>query len=352
MVLDFRTGDAIRTYVDGADVARYSQTGVVTPDHNIRTKNFPLLIPAPAADALDEFKLAVQQAVDRYVADYHVYFARNNVRLGGRKDRTRPGAARGVGAGFWVCLALGKAPGKPPSQRILRKTRWARSPTRKPSGASTAFPKPTCSTLNTGRWNKRSWPRVRKKPMAGQVVAVTGGGGGIGAAIAAAFVREGAEVAILDVDPDAAAKVANRIGGLAVTCDVTSADSVQAAFAAIVARYGGVDVVASNAGAAWRGRIGDVNDATLRQSFELNFFGHQMVAQAAVKIMRAQDTGGGLLFNTSKQAVNPGQDFGHLWSAQGRNIIPDAAICSGSRRRWHPRQCGQCGSYPPWPFGR
>ena len=66
----------------------------------------------------------------------------------------------------------------------------------------------------------------------------------------------------------------------------------------------------SNAGAAWQGRIGEVDEAMLRKSFELNFFGHQRVAQAAVKIMLAQGTGGCLLFNVSKQAVNPGPNFG------------------------------------------
>ena len=48
----------------------------------------------------------------------------------------------------------------------------------------------------------------------------------------------------------------------------------------------------------------------LRDSFELNFFAHQSVAQQAVRIMLAQRTGGCLLFNVSKQAVNPGADFG------------------------------------------
>ena len=51
-------------------------------------------------------------------------------------------------------------------------------------------------------------------------------------------------------------------------------------------------------------------EAVLRESFELNFYGHQRVAQAAVKIMRAQGTGGCLLFNVSKQAVNPGPNVG------------------------------------------
>jgi NAD(P)-dependent dehydrogenase (short-subunit alcohol dehydrogenase family) len=48
----------------------------------------------------------------------------------------------------------------------------------------------------------------------------------------------------------------------------------------------------------------------IRQSFELNFYGHQRAAQAAVKIMLQQGTGGCLLFNVSKQAINPGADFG------------------------------------------
>ena len=117
---------------------------------------------------------------------------------------------------------------------------------------------------------------------------------------------------MLDIDAKAAARQAKSIGGaaIAVACDVTDTKSVRAAFDAVVARFGGVDILVSNAGAAWQGRIGEVDEATLRKSFELNFFAHQKVAQAAVKIMLAQGTGGCLLFNVSKQAVNPGANFG------------------------------------------
>lgn len=59
-----------------------------------------------------------------------------------------------------------------------------------------------------------------------------------------------------------------------------------------------------------RGESADVDEDILRQSFELNFYGHQRVAQAAVRVMNAQGIGGVLLFNASKQAVNPGPDFG------------------------------------------
>jgi NAD(P)-dependent dehydrogenase (short-subunit alcohol dehydrogenase family) len=95
-----------------------------------------------------------------------------------------------------------------------------------------------------------------------------------------------------------------------LACDVTDPDSVAAAFGHVRETFGGVDIVVSNAGAAWQGAIGEVSDEVLRRSFELNFWAHQTVAQNAVSVMRAQGIGGCLLFNASKQAVNPGPGFG------------------------------------------
>jgi NAD(P)-dependent dehydrogenase (short-subunit alcohol dehydrogenase family) len=154
--------------------------------------------------------------------------------------------------------------------------------------------------------------KSNEKSLARQVAVITGGGSGIGAATAKAMAKEGAEVAILDRDLEAAKAAAKKIGGkaLAVECDVTNPQSVRKAFDAVVSVFGGVDIVVSNAGAAWQGTIGKVDDETLRKSFELNFWAHQAVAQQATRIMQAQGTFGCLLFNTSKQAVNPGKDFG------------------------------------------
>jgi NAD(P)-dependent dehydrogenase (short-subunit alcohol dehydrogenase family) len=139
---------------------------------------------------------------------------------------------------------------------------------------------------------------------------VTGAASGIGLATAKAFAAEGAAVSVLDLSAEAAEQAAKAVGGVAVACDVTDRASVRAAFARIVERFGGVDICVSNAGAAWQGRIGEVADEVLRKSFELNFFAHQSVAQEAVAVMMKQGTGGALLFNVSKQAVNPGPDFG------------------------------------------
>jgi NAD(P)-dependent dehydrogenase (short-subunit alcohol dehydrogenase family) len=147
------------------------------------------------------------------------------------------------------------------------------------------------------------------KPLTGQVAFVTGAGA-IGAATAKALAADGAAVAILDINGALADKAAAEVKGLGLQCDVTKPDQVRQAFALVCERFGGVDIVVSNAGAAWQGRIGEVSDELLRQSFELNFFAHQTVAQQAVRIMLQQGTGGVLLFNISKQAVNPGEKFG------------------------------------------
>jgi lactate dehydrogenase-like 2-hydroxyacid dehydrogenase len=160
---------------------------------------------------------------------------------------------------------------------------------------------------------------AKELPLAGQIAAISGAAGTIGFATAKAFAAAGAEVALLD--RRAAAGKARRSAALALSCDVTDTASVGAAFARIAETFGGVDIVVSNAGAAWQGRIGEVDEATLRQSFELNFYGHQRVAQAAVKIMLAQGTGGCLLFNVSKQ-VNPDRISGH--TCRRRDAVPGA----------------------------
>jgi NAD(P)-dependent dehydrogenase (short-subunit alcohol dehydrogenase family) len=117
---------------------------------------------------------------------------------------------------------------------------------------------------------------------------------------------------LLDIRPGAADAAAKKLGGttLGIECDVTNGVAVRNAIDRVAAQFGGLDIVVSNAGAAWQGRIGEVEDEVLRRSFELNFFAHQTVAQHAVRVMLAQGTGGCLLFNVSKQAVNPGPDFG------------------------------------------
>ena len=157
-----------------------------------------------------------------------------------------------------------------------------------------------------------------RKRLEGCVVAVTGAAGAIGAAIARAFADEGGAVALLDLDGEAAERTARSIGGatFAAACDVTDSTSAAEAIATVVRRFGGLDILVSNAGSATTGAMATLDDEALRRSFDLNLFGHQNVARAAVRVFAAQRLGGVLLFNASKQALNPGPDFGAYGAAK------------------------------------
>ncbi len=310
-VLAFRTSPAILDYVSGMDVARYSQAGVVTPDHTIRTKNWPLLVPAPQAGKLDEWAGAVQAAVGDYAARYHDYFVRNNARAGGMKTELDPMPRVVLVPGLGLFGAGASAKAAAIAADIAENT-VAVITDAEAIGRFQSICEADMFDMEYWSLEQAKLGRAAEKPLARQVAVITGGGSGIGAATARAFAAQGAEVAILDRDGAAARDVAESIGGatLAVECDVTDGAAVSAAFDTVVRAFGGVDIVVSNAGAAWSGAIGTVDEDVLRKSFELNFWAHQCVAQNAVAVMRAQGTGGCLLFNVSKQAVNPGRDFG------------------------------------------
>ena len=309
MVMDFRATRAVRAFVDGRDLGRYSQQGTATPDHVIRTKQKPLIVPAPVAGDLDAFTAGVRAALGAYQKDYHAYFARNNKRQKIKKtelDRL-PRLILVPGLGLFGLGASSKAAA---IAADLGETNVDVITAAEALSSYRVIDEPDIFDIEYWSLEQAKLGKGAEKPLARQVCAVTGGGSGIGAATARAFAAKGAEVVVLDRDEKAARAVAASIGGLGIGCDVTSEKSVDAAFDKISAAYGGVDIVVSNAGAAWQGRIGDVSAKVLRESFELNFWGHQNVSQKAVRVMRAQGTGGCLLFNTSKQAINPGPDFG------------------------------------------
>jgi len=311
LVLDFRTNDAILNFVNGADIARYSQAGVITPDHTIRTKDWPLVAPPLDGARLDDFRAAARAAAAQFVARYDDYFHRNNARVGGGKTMLDPAPRVILTPGLGL-FGLGRSKKDARVAADLAETAVEGITDAEAIGRFAPIGEEDMFDCEYWSLEQAKLSAAKPLPLAGQVAVITGAGGAIGAATARALSAAGAEVALLDLEMEAAREKAASIGGaaLAVQCDVTDTSSVQAAFAAVVEAFGGVDILVSNAGAAWQGRIGEVDEATLRKSFELNFFAHQKVAQGAVKIMLRQGTGGCLLFNVSKQAVNPGPNFG------------------------------------------
>jgi len=149
-------------------------------------------------------------------------------------------------------------------------------------------------------------------PLTGKVVLVTGGAGAIGLATAQAFAEAGANAFLVDLEDTALATALEKLGPGhgEISLDITAPGAADTAIGACVTRFGGLDIMVSNAGAAWTGEMAVLDDALLRKSFELNFFAHQTFSKAAAAVFEAQGRGGQILFNVSKQAVNPGKGFG------------------------------------------
>ncbi len=308
-VTTFRTSPAIRRFVDGAELSRYSQQGTVTPDHAIRIKPKPVILPRPVADDVQGFVKKSAKAIEKYEEAYRAYFARNNANQDTPKTQLDavPRVLLVPGLGFF---AAGNSAKAADVAADVYENNVEVITAAEGIGRFRSISEPDMFDIEYWSLEQAKLGGAKEAPLARQVAVITGAGGAIGQATARAFRAAGAEVALLDLDERSIAALAGDIGALAVPCDVTDDAAVAKAFAAAAARFGGVDILVSNAGAAWQGKIGEVDEKILRDSFELNFFAHQRVARAAVAMLRAQGTGGCLLFNASKQAVNPGKDFG------------------------------------------
>ncbi|WP_333836302.1 bifunctional rhamnulose-1-phosphate aldolase/short-chain dehydrogenase [Novosphingobium sp.] len=150
------------------------------------------------------------------------------------------------------------------------------------------------------------------KPQVGRVAFITGGAGGIGAATAARFLREGACVVLADRDAaaveDVRAGFARQFGKdvvRAVTCDVTDEDQVEAAFATAAREFGGVDVVVANAGIASSAAVEDTTLELWHRNYDVLAQGYFLTARSAWPLLkRMKDQGGtSVVFIGSKNGV-------------------------------------------------
>jgi NAD(P)-dependent dehydrogenase (short-subunit alcohol dehydrogenase family) len=139
-----------------------------------------------------------------------------------------------------------------------------------------------------------------------KVAAVTGGGSGIGEAIALLFAKQGAQVAVVDVDEPAARRTADRIaaaGGQAraLRADVTERASVRAAFVNIEADLGRLDILVNNAGVAHVGTVESTAEEDFDRLYRVNVKGLYLCTQAALPLMLRG--GGGVILNMASIAA-------------------------------------------------
>ena len=137
----------------------------------------------------------------------------------------------------------------------------------------------------------------------GKTALVTGAAQGFGFGIAETFVREGARVAVLDINGDKAKEAARAIGrkAFAVTCDVGKAKSVDKAVEKILAKVGRLDIVVNNAGTTHRNKpMTEVTEEEFDRIFAVNVKSIYLMARATVPHFRQH--GGGVILNIGSTA--------------------------------------------------
>jgi 3-oxoacyl-[acyl-carrier protein] reductase len=136
-----------------------------------------------------------------------------------------------------------------------------------------------------------------------KIAIVTGAGSGMGEAIAHTYAREGARVAVLDVNEQAANRVASAIGAaaLAVACDVTSKADIVRAVEMTEKKFGVTDILVNNAGVAHVNKpLMEIDEREFDRVFDVNVKGLFVFTQAVVPGMRRQ--GGGVIVNIGSTA--------------------------------------------------
>jgi 3-oxoacyl-[acyl-carrier protein] reductase len=142
----------------------------------------------------------------------------------------------------------------------------------------------------------------------GKVAFVTGAGGGFGEGIAQAFVREGARVAVVDLNADAARRVAGALGAAAlpVACDVSDGAQVRAAVAQAVAAFGVPDIVVNNAGTTHRNQpMLGVDEAMFDRVFAVNVKSIFHTTHALLPLLRERGRGGSIINIGSTAGIRP-----------------------------------------------
>ena len=307
-IVNYKINNKLKYFMNGKNVKTYSSKGTATPDHVIRVKPFPLIITPKRNSSLNDFKIIAQKAMTNYRKKYISYFNKNKKKVRGKKVMldTSPRVVLIPNVGVFTVgkdLVAAKIAGD------LTETNAKVIASVEETSKYKFIPEK--DLFDVEYWSlEQAKIKRKKKQLEGNVVVISGATGTIGFATYKMFKNYGAEVVLLDNNLQRLNELQKKINDLCIHCDVTNKKNIKNAFKIICEKLGGIDILISNAGTAPGGAIGEVSDDHLRKSFEINFFAHQNCASEAVKIMKQQNIDGCLLFNISKQAVNPGKNFG------------------------------------------
>ena len=316
MIVRYDPSPRIRAFVDRSDLARISQQGPATPDHVLRTKRLPLVL--PSTDPAE-----APQAIARYEDAYGAYVQDHADPADEFRHDPGPRIVLAPGVGMFT---TGRSAGEADAvARIYRHTMNVIEGAESMGGYA--------ALSKRDLFNVEYWPlelyKLKLAPpdreLAGRIALVTGAASGIGRATAQRLASSGAHVFVTDIDVAGAEAASGQItdaGGTAdpLALDVTDEDGVALAIESVLLAVGGIDILVSNAGIADAASIDALTSAAWQRSLDVNATGHFLVTRAAVGAMRRQGIGGSVVLVCTKNAFDPGRDFGAYSAAKAAQL--------------------------------
>ncbi|GAB4051458.1 bifunctional aldolase/short-chain dehydrogenase [Catellatospora paridis] len=282
--------------------------GTSCPDHFLRTKVRPMVLDLPPTAPLDQTAARLRELHAAYRADYTRYY----------DEHAEPGSPAMRGADPAVVLVPGvgmftfgttKQTARVAGEYYLNAINVLRGA----EAVSRYAPIDEREKFRIEYWalEEAKLARLPKpKPLATRIALVTGGGSGIGRAIAHRLAAEGACVVVADRDADAAQRVATEIGGtdlaIGVRADVTDAAAVRDMVRSACLAFGGVDLVVNNAGLSISKPLLDTTEADWDSQHDVMAKGSFLVAREAARVLIAQGMGGDIVYISSKNSVFAG----------------------------------------------
>jgi rhamnulose-1-phosphate aldolase/alcohol dehydrogenase len=305
----FDDSDAVLEFVCSHDLPALAALGTSCPDHFLRTKIRPLLIDFdPAAPNFDRLVASLDDALAAYRADYVDYHSRCQ-----REDSPAVRDANPIiylipGVGM-LSFAKDKATARIAGEFYVNAINVMRGA----NGVDTYVGLPEQEAFDIEYWllEEAKLQRMPKpKSLAGRIALVTGGAGGIGQAVARQLLQEGACVMLTDIDQEALdeayqglCKLAGKDSVATVCANITSEEDVEAILTATALRFGGVDLLVSNAGIASSAPLEDTTLEVWRRNQDILVQGYFLVSRGAFRIMKRQKLGGSMVFVASKNGL-------------------------------------------------
>lgn len=312
--LHVRQSETILKGLARPDAESLLVNGVLTPDHVIRTKNYPLWL-AVAGMSDEQVREAISASLARYREEYDKYFQTQVKAKGVSRTRLDPMPRVILVPGLGIVGA-----GATPKAAVIAADIAEHTIEAKLHGVCVGRYRELGQDFifDMEYWSleQAKLGKAKPRPLEGRIALVTGGGGAIAVGIGRKLLEAGARVFMTDINQErlelVCGKLAQSFGGMVapLVMDVTSEASVRKKMADLVRECGGLDILVPNAGIAHVATIEELSEEKFRQVMEVNCMGVFQVIRAAIPIFRGQATGGSIVINSSKNVFAPGASFG------------------------------------------